>query len=138
MSTSHETTDPVVLDASTLVDILVDAASAAPAKARLAGTALHAPAHLDAEALSALGRLHRAGMLTVHEVSAALERVAALPASRHPVSELLGGAWARRDELRLVDALYVELASQLETRVITTDAKLARASDLAESVRTDT
>ena len=137
MNASHDATDPVVLDASTLVDILVDAASAATAKARLAGIALHAPAHLDAEALSALGRLHRSGSLSDHEVSAALERVAALPTTRHPISELLGGAWARRGELRLVDALYVELASQLGTRVITTDAKLARASDLAESVRAD-
>jgi len=34
------------------------------------------------------------------------------------------GAWARRDQLRLADALYVELAVSLGLSLITTDRRL--------------
>lgn len=47
---------------------------------------------------------------------------------------LLDGAWRRRHNLRLVDALYVELATQMDAPVITTDAGLAAASSSAELV----
>ena len=45
---------------------------------------------------------------------------------------LLGGAWKKRHNLRLVDALYVELASHLDARIATTDAGLAAASNSAD------
>ncbi|GAB3572877.1 type II toxin-antitoxin system VapC family toxin [Amycolatopsis endophytica] len=110
-----------VLDASVLVDVL-------------AGTVLHAPSHLDGEVLSTLGRLERAGRLAASEVEQALAWLAAIPLTRHPVAELAAGAWARRADLRLVDALYVELAAKLHARVLTTDHRLARATPLAEGV----
>jgi predicted nucleic acid-binding protein len=40
------------------------------------------------------------------------------------VGDLLLGAWARRHRLRLADALYVELAAQLECPLVTTDRRL--------------
>jgi predicted nucleic acid-binding protein len=40
--------------------------------------------------------------------------LAALRVHRHFMPPLLSGAWARRAELRLVDAFYVELAHQLQ------------------------
>ncbi|MDQ0380416.1 type II toxin-antitoxin system VapC family toxin [Amycolatopsis thermophila] len=124
----------VVLDASVLVDLLAGTDLAAAAKERLPGTVLHAPAHLDAEVLSALGRLERAGHLGATDVEAALASLATIPLTRHPVVELVPGAWARRADLRLVDALYVELAARLRTRVLTTDHRLARATPLAEGI----
>jgi hypothetical protein len=42
-------------------------------RAHMRGHELHAPAHLDAEVLSALGRLHRAGEVPQTSVSAALD-----------------------------------------------------------------
>jgi predicted nucleic acid-binding protein len=57
-----------------------------------------------------------------------------LPIERHAVSPLLLGAWTLRDELRLVDGLYVELARQLGMRLITTDQRLARAAPVAEAI----
>jgi predicted nucleic acid-binding protein len=39
----------------------------------------------------------------------------------------LRGAWARRGDTRLTDALYIELATALNTVVVTTDLRLARA-----------
>ncbi len=47
---------------------------------------------------------------------------------RHPVSGLVLGAWARRDQPRLADALYVELAVSLGLSLITTDRRLHAAS----------
>jgi predicted nucleic acid-binding protein len=63
-----------------------------------------------------------------------VEVVAESPVVRHPLPDLLAGAWARRQRLRVVDALYVELADRLGLRILTTDAGLARASRLAELV----
>ncbi|TWE29949.1 type II toxin-antitoxin system VapC family toxin [Prauserella muralis] len=126
--------DLVVVDASVLVDLFAGTDYAAPARKRLANTVLHAPAHLDAEVLSALGRLQRAGNLTAADVEAALAALTAIPVTRHPVAELAQGAWARRADLRLADALYIELAARLRVRVLTTDHRLARASALAEGI----
>ncbi|MFF0148220.1 type II toxin-antitoxin system VapC family toxin [Amycolatopsis sulphurea] len=124
----------VVLDASLLVELLAETKYADAARKRLRATVLHTPAHFDAEVLSALGRLHRAGDLTAEEVGIALDKLTSLPLTRHPVAELVAGAWARRAEIRLADALYVELAARLRTTVLTTDRRLARATSLAEEI----
>lgn len=114
----------VVLDASALVDLLLDNDPGHAVRDRIAGHGLHAPAHLDAEVLSALGRLQRAGSLDDDSVESSLRGLAAAPIRRHAVSELLLGAWARRHQLRLVDALYVELATSLGLPLVTTDRRL--------------
>ena len=53
----------VVLDASAFVDLLLGNPLGAAVRTRLAGQSLRAPGHIDAEVLSALGRLSRAGDL---------------------------------------------------------------------------
>jgi predicted nucleic acid-binding protein len=99
------------------------------------GLELHAPAHLDAEVLSALGRLHRVGDVADPVAQAGLSELAAAPIRRHPVADLLPGAWRVRDRFRLVDAVYVELARSLApTPLLTTDARLAKECELAELV----
>ena len=97
-----------------MVDLLVGSAVAGPIEDRLRGRELHVPAHFDAEVLSALGRLQRAGELTVRQVTTRLQRLAADPVQRHLIAPLLAGAWKLRHNLRLGDALYVELADQLD------------------------
>lgn len=114
----------VVADASALVDLLLANDLGQAVGKRLAGTGLHAPAHVDAEVLSALGRLHRAGELDADDVETKLNALAAAPITRHGVGGLLIGAWARRHRLRLADALYVELAIQLGCPLVTTDLRL--------------
>jgi predicted nucleic acid-binding protein len=126
--------DDAVVDASLIVDVLVSTPRARRSVERLAGTILHAPAHFDAEILSALGRIHRAGAISADTVRAALRRAAELPVERHPVAGLLVGAWRLRNAVRLVDALYVVLARRLGHPLITTDARLARATPVAELV----
>jgi predicted nucleic acid-binding protein len=114
----------VVADASALVDLLLGNDLGKAVGARLAGHALHAPAHADAEILSALGRLQRAGAVEPDDVEAMLTRLDGAPIERHPVAGLLLGAWSRRHRLRLADALYVELAAARALPLITTDRRL--------------
>ena len=117
----------LVVDASALVDLLLGNPLGIAVRARLAGRWLHAPGHVDAEVLSALGRLNRAGDLDDDTVTRLLGRVADAPIERHPVQELVTGAWARRHQLRLADALYVELAAARGAPLVTTDRRLGDA-----------
>ena len=117
-----------------MVDLLVGASSAEAIQSRLRGNELHAPAHFDAEVLSALGRLHRGGHLTVRQVTERLRRLADAPIERHLLAPLLAGAWKLRHNLRLVDAVYVELANRLGVPIVTTDAGLAATSPVAEHI----
>lgn len=94
---------------------------------RMRGHELHAPAHMDAEVLSALGRLSRAGEIDQAGVESALQELSDAPIRRHPLAGLLSGAWARRENQRLVDELYTQLGKSLDSiPVLTTDARLAR------------
>lgn len=125
----------VVADASALVDLLLANEVGGAVSRRLAGQVLHAPAHVDAEVLSALGRLHRAGELAADDVESKLGELAVAPIQRHAVSELVLGAWARRHQLRLADALSVELAVSRGLPLVTTDRRL-RAVPAADIVTT--
>ena len=125
-------TEPLAIDASAMVEALIGTAAGAAARRQMRNRELHAPAHLDAEVLSALGRLHRAGELSAASVERALGELNSAPIRRHLLAGLLTGAWAARDKLRLVDALYVELAEKIGATLLTTDARLARQCELAE------
>jgi len=127
--------EAVVVDASAVVEALLGTEVGIAVRVRMRGCQLHAPAHLDAEVLSALGRLHRAGDLGAATVAAALNELAVAPIRRHPVADLLSGAWNARERLRLVDALYVALAGTLGSMaLLTTDARLASECELAELI----
>lgn len=102
---------------------------------RLRGHELHAPAHFDAEVLSALARLQRAGALSTRQVTERLQRLERAPVVRHLLPALLQGAWSRRQNLRLVDALYAQLADELGGAVlVTTDRGLAMAAPSGELI----
>jgi predicted nucleic acid-binding protein len=126
--------DGLVLDASAMVDLLIRAPVAPAVRDRLRGAAVHVPAHFDAEVLSALGRLQRAGLLTPGQVEHRVGRLASAAFERHPLQPLLAGAWGLRDRIRLLDGLYVELARRLEAPLISTDGRLGTASGLVEIV----
>lgn len=136
-TSSRALAESLVLDASAMVDLLVGTDLASSVEAHLHDSEVHAPGHFDAEVLSALGRLHRASQLTARQVTDRVELVASSPIIRHPLAPLLAGAWRRRGSLRLVDAIYVELASQLDTLIVTTDRGLASASRRAALLEGD-
>jgi predicted nucleic acid-binding protein len=123
-----------VVDASVFVDLAILRRGWPSIADALAGAVLHAPAHVDVEVMSALGRLARAGTMSAPQARAALDRFLGAPITRHELPDLVPGAWVRSDQLRVTDALYVELAAALQVRVVSTDARLARASDLVDLV----
>ena len=124
-----------MVDASAIVEALLGTELGIEVRERMRDRQLHAPAHLDAEVLSALGRLHHAGDLEQAAVATAFNALAGAPIRRHPLADLLAGAWERRDNQRLVDAIYSELAASLDAvALLTTDARLARCDERAELV----
>lgn len=126
--------EDLVCDASVMVALLTATAVVGPIANRLRGHVVHVPAHFDAEVLSALGRLHRAGDIPVEEVDRALDQLATAPYERHALATLLTPAWAHRANVRLVDALYLALADELGAPLLTLDRGLASATSRGELI----
>ncbi len=119
-----------VVDASTLVAYYAaEDPRRATVVARLAiGDALFAPAHLDAEIVSALRGLSRPNPTLREAVPGALRHLAGFPIRRMPLAPLLQRIWELRDNITAYDAAYVALAERLNGALITCDAKLVGAS----------
>lgn len=116
-----------VVDAATVVDLICGFPAAQHYRDALASaTSVAAPAHLDAEVLSALGRLRRAGRLT--RAPDRVDALAAFGATRWPLPPLLSPAWALVDRIATRDALYVALAASLDAVLVTSDGRLRRAA----------
>jgi predicted nucleic acid-binding protein len=123
-----------VVDASALVELGLNTALGMRVAAALRGAALAAPAHADAEVLSAIGRLVRARDVSSVRAEQALAVIARAPLRRYVVHPLLDAAWRLRDRVALPDAIYVALAQRLEAQLVTTDAALSRAPALGITV----
>ena len=117
-----------------MVDYLVGSHPAQRIAERLRDAEISVPAHFDAEVLSALGRLHRGGYLSEREVEERVALTAQSPFHRHLLAPLLEGAWALHQNVRLVDALYIELGRQLDATILTTDSGMATAAGKAEHI----
>lgn len=116
----------IVLDASALVDLVLDQADAEWVLDELRGQDVHAPAHQPAEVLSALARLVRNDVLDAQTARDALEEAATLPQTvLPPTREHLRRAYELRARIRVVDGLYVALAEGLGCPLVTTDRRLA-------------
>ncbi len=119
----------IVLDASALVDAVLDQPSAPWVVEHVAADEVSAPGHQPAEVLSALARILRGGEIDEVMCSAALDAALSLPQHLLPVTpDLVRRAFHLRDRLRVVDGLYVALAERLGCPLVTTDLRLARAS----------
>lgn len=113
-----------VIDASSIIDLVSAGPPAEAARGIARDGLLHAPDIVTLEVTSALARRSRAG---VPHVEASLEEFVAMPLVRHPSHPLVPAAWLRRQNLRISDALYVELARSLGYPLLTSDARLGRA-----------
>ena len=120
----------VVLDASAAVELLLGTVAGGRVRRSLRRKSVAVPGHLEAEVLSALGRLARDGAVEEERVGRALAELVRAPFRRFPLAPLVAEAWAARANLALRDALYVTLARRLEATLLTADARLARAPDL--------
>lgn len=119
-----------VVDASVLtVFYISDDSRRAVVSTRLAsGDALFAPAHVDAEVVSALRGLARVSKTVERSAPRALTHLASLPLRRMPLAPLMERMWRLRANVTAYDAAYISLAEQLGCTFITCDAKLAAAT----------
>lgn len=129
----------LLVDASAAIDLLVRSDAGERVRRFLANTediSLMTVAHLDAEVLSTLARLHRGGVLNPAEITCLLERLSNIDMRRLAITgSLLQAAWDLRDNISARDALYVAAARAVQGQLLTTDDRLARAvPDLAVSL----
>ena len=126
----------IVLDASALVELLLNTATGRTIAARIADPALgvHVPHLADIEVAQALRRYAKDGELDAAEAAAALEDLRALDLQRHSHEPLLERVWELRHNLSAYDAVYVALAEVLDTVLLTCDGRLARAPGVARRV----
>lgn len=116
-----------VVDAAAVVDMICALPPARPVREELQrATSVAAPAHIDAEVMSALGRRTRNGDL--HDPQKRVNALADFAAARWPLQSLLAPAWALTDRIAVRDALYVALAASLGATLVTTDARLRRSA----------
>lgn len=125
---------PVVVDASAAVELLTRTTAAGRIEDRLARGVPVAPAHLDAEVLSALFRLARRGAIDEALAGRAVTALARAPIRRYPLAPLLPDAWSMRANVAARDAVYVALARRLGAPLLTADGRLARAPDIGIGV----
>jgi predicted nucleic acid-binding protein len=118
----------LIVDASCLYEVVVDAERAEQVRERLASDPDHAAPHLvDGEVLSIVRRDHLLGRLDATAARQAIEDLRDWPGERFGHRGLLERAWEMRDTVRAWDALYVALAEALDATLITLDARLGRA-----------
>jgi predicted nucleic acid-binding protein len=119
----------MVLDASAALELLLQTrlGSRVAERALAAEESLHAPHLLDIEVAQVMRRYTLAGELTVARADDALTDFADLPITRYAHTDLLSRVWSLRESLSAYDAVYVALAEALQSPLVTTDQKLARA-----------
>lgn len=123
----------IVVDASVVIDALIlDGEAATGARDALdRDPDQHAPYLIDLETTAALRRALFRKAIDETRARSALVRLGELPITRYPHLPLLPRAWELRHNLTPYDAAYVALAEALDVPLITGDARLAAAPNLA-------
>ena len=118
----------IVLDASVIVELLTNGASADSIRNELAGRSdsLIAPHLLYVEVLSALRRLVTGRRIDTHRSEQMLSALAALPVERCAHIPLLGRIWELRHNFTAYDAAYIALAEATNAVLYTGDEKLCK------------
>ncbi len=122
----------LIVDASCLYEVVVDATLADQVRERLMLDQDHAAPHvIDVEVLSVVRRDHLLGRLDETAAWQAVEDLRAWPGERFGHRSLLARAWELRGNVRGWDAVYVALAEALDATLVTLDARLDRVRGLA-------
>lgn len=121
----------IVVDASALLEVLLQTPAAPPIADRLfdPGETLHAPFLLDAEVLQVLRRYAITGQIDEPRGREALTDLGDLAIERYPHEPLLSRGWELRENLTAYDAVYLALAEVLGAVLVTCDGRLARAAE---------
>ena len=118
-----------VIDSSAVVDWLLEVprAKRVAASLRSHGTDLHAPQLLLPETVFALKGIERGRKEPAARVARAMKDMLRLPTNLWDLEPLTKRVWQLRHAISTYDAYYVALAEHLDARLVTADAKLARA-----------
>lgn len=120
----------IVVDASALIEVLLNTPSGARITERLfdGQETLHAPCLLDIEVAQVLRRFSLAGELNASRGLQAIEDLSDFPLSRYPHDLFLPRIWELRHNVTAYDAAYIALAEALDAPLLTRDARLASAA----------
>lgn len=117
----------IAIDASALVELLMETSSGHRIARLVAGAQLIAPDIINPEVMQSLRGLERAGKLSSERAATAVSRLVHSPIRRVPTTGLINDAWSLRFNLSAYDACYVALARALDCPLLSTDAPLRRA-----------
>jgi predicted nucleic acid-binding protein len=121
---------PVVVDASALVELLLQSERAPAVLQAVGDTEMVAPDGINPEVLSTLRRLERIGELPAGRAIQAVDDLLDAAVRRLPTLPLLPQVWALRANVTSYDACYVALARDLGCPLVTGDLRLSRAAGL--------
>ena len=127
----------IVIDASAEVAILLNIGQDVERiRSRIArpGETLHVPHLFEIEILHALRSLTLRGTVPSERARLAFDRLRDTRFVRYPHTALMERMWALRENLTAYDAAYIALAEALDAPLVTTDARLARASGVRAAV----
>ena len=117
-----------VVDASVLVGLFAVRSAPVELRQRVATSSCAAPELIDLEAANVLRKLVIRGELPDVESGDALRDVRDAPVLRVSHRHLIERAWELRQNITCYDASYVALAELLGRPLLTSDARLGRAS----------
>ncbi|OZB82555.1 type II toxin-antitoxin system VapC family toxin [Microbacterium sp. 13-71-7] len=120
----------IVVDASTVVELLVVHGFTPRPLDRLVGETLIAPDILPVEIASALRGLNLGGHLDNRDLDVAGNDLLRLPIDLHPTLPLIPRVLALRSNFSTYDASYVALAEAFRCPLLTLDRRLAKATRL--------
>jgi predicted nucleic acid-binding protein len=126
----------IVVDASTLLEVLLNTPAASKVRSRLftSGATLHAPHLIDVEVAQVLRRYVLARALDAARGQEALDDLEDFPLTRYPHGVLLPRVWELRNNVSAYDAVYIALAESLGATLLTRDSALSSVPDLVASV----
>lgn len=118
----------IVVDASVVVELLLNTSRTETIAVRLRQEQLHAPELLDLEVLQVIRRYRLFEQLPARRAEQAVADFGLIRIERHTHAVLRSRIWQLHPNLTAYDAAYVALAELLGSPLLTLDGKLARSA----------
>jgi predicted nucleic acid-binding protein len=125
----------LVIDASSLVDLLLHNDSFEAIKREVAGKRLAAPHLIDAEVGQVVRRLLQTGIISLGEAEECLTDLGRMRLQRYPHTHLLPAAFAWHENMTIYDALYLTLAEYLGCPLLTRDSVFSSVKSDVQVIR---